>query len=108
MNGEVQADASNLLENDTVLVLFRAFGEDEKTMTISPPCHNDTIRTGCGFGGVPCHSNLRVPNVYSFSFSMFYYFRPVLMRDNGLTISFIRQRLINYTLDSVTLNGKSM
>jgi len=77
-------------------------------MTTSPPCHNATIRTGYGFGEVPCWSNLRVPNVYSLSFSMFYYFRPVLMRDNGLTISFIRQRIINVTLDSVTLSGKSV
>ena len=113
VNGEVQADTNSLLENDNVLIIFKAYfiPDDRTPLFITPPCHNATIRTGCGFGKAPCSSTLRVPRyVPHLSTSMFYYFRPVLMSDNGLTISFTEAINIyaNITYASVTLNGKSV
>ena len=110
VNGEVHVDAINLMENDTVLILFRGVGVVHSIVHVSPPCfHNATVRTGCGYGGKPCESNLRTHPLPSHSLSILYYFRPVLMSDNGLTITFFhRVRGTIRIFDSVTLSGKSV
>ena len=97
INGKAEADASNLLENDTVLIYFRGMGFSRRAVDILPQCwHNTTVRTGCGIRYM-CGSGL--------SWSFFYYFRPVLMSDNRFNIKFVDKNE-NIKLSSVTLSGK--
>jgi len=95
VNGKVEADASSLQENDTVLIIFRGMVYPE--VDVSPPYwHNITVWTGCSFH--------RLCKGYALKFLC--YIRPVVMSDNGLTITFT-DKWADAILSSLTLNGKS-
>ena len=79
MNGKAKADASDLIENDSILILFQGLGLQWRVTGISPPCSN-AIRNGCGFCGVSSGYN------DGFNFCLYYYFR---LRDSGLNVMFI-------------------
>jgi len=101
VNGEVQPDASNLVENDTVLIICRGMGlPNYWPIDKSPRCvHDATARISCGSSRQPCSK----PSANSFSY--YWYFMPVLMSDDGLRISFTT---FSKSLCSATLNGKSV
>ena len=102
VNGEIRSDANNLVENDTVLIIFRIVGMSKEQITVTPPClFNIAVRSGCIHGGNFCDPEYNPPNL---AFSWMYYFRPVLMSDDGLTISFT-DRSGTRIYGSVTLNG---
>ena len=97
VNGKVEADASSLQENDTVLIIFRGMGLLGFKLDVSPPYwRNITVRTGCSFH--------RLCKGYASKFLC--YIRPVVMSDNGLTITFT-DKWADAILSSLTLNGKS-
>ena len=96
VNGKVQPDATNLVEGDSLFIIFRQVGLSGFYQ--SPICRNLRVQThfraGCKYGGRVC-SNIR-------GHSHVIYYIPVELSDNGTVVTVI-QGNVTY---SVTINGK--
>ena len=96
VNGKVQPDATNLVEGDSLFIIFRQVGLSGFYQ--SPICRNLRVQThfraGCKYGGRVC-SNIR-------GHAHVIYYIPVELSDNGTVVTVI-QGNVTY---SVTINGK--
>jgi len=101
INGKVHSDASNLVEGDTLYVVFRSVGLKE--FRASPTCaylqYHTQKRAGCRYGGNMCNT----PNVGIEGFAYVYYFQPVELSDNGTVIAITIAGDVVY---EVTIFGK--
>ena len=104
VNNEIQSDAAGLVEGDTVLIFFRNVGLEY--VIRSPPCSEHQFRSkqraGCVYSGVPCITDGR--NSQHYASTLLYYFRPVVVSDDGLTIKLTDNS--RTVLNSVTFNGE--
>ena len=104
VNDKIRSDAAGLVEGNTVLIFFRNVGLEH--VIWSPPCSEcrfrSKLRAGCVYSGVPCITDDR--NSQHYASTLLYYFRPVVVSDDGLTIKFTDNS--HTMLKSVTFNGE--
>jgi len=100
VNGEVRPTASNLVEGNSLYVIFRSVGLDANDINAPRQCselRSSTYdRGGCGRISPICNT----PTVTA---SLSYFFLPVNMCDNGLHLTITSTT--NFS-SSVTMNGR--
>ena len=100
VNGKVQPIASNLVEGNSLYVIFRSVGLDADDVNTPKQCDKlrflTSNRGGCGRISPICN----IPTVTA---SLSYFFLPVHIFDNGLHLTITS--ITNFS-SSVTMNGK--